>query len=998
MAKAWRKDRCGMSGYKGKTNDDQFKTNDYVNSNVINNSKNQTESIKIQKTQNINSKNQSINKPRYAKGAGVKNNFQFGDNVYVSTFGKKNETIIDKVKDNGEVTEINSGYTYDISLNDKKLILNSKILPESHKNLAINNNKVNKKFDSIGLNEAILKEIFQKGEYSDTIHIQVGYNILDMNKIISLYYYNIVYTINHLSRDTYHEMEEDFLGNFNFSSSIEKYDSNRNWNFYDFNSKAKDRYLYFYPFNKLRCDKLTDLNNELKELKKEKSEKEKSQNNDEIDTKIANKKEEINTLINDEELSQQQDKYNYDVLRILCFVRNSIVHSSIRGSNSEGKYNIKNALYKINNINILPEDLTQVIDELFEGSLIEINDSFSENAKRNLWIISQLQNKNIDNKLINNYYEYSILKKGKNIGINIKKVRENIINNDFGTEMNDEEFIENRKKINTVYDFMIYLWLNTAKYYAQYNSFKKPIDEYIQLLRKQTISKKLEAKDEVYEKIANDFRMTNFDIKTKIVSVIKKSFDENTNISISEEGLKKVSPSDFSLFSKLIYFISYFLSNKEKNELITSLTNKLDNIDSLNKMYSKAAELNNLNTQELDYNEDYKLFNNAEQIASELRIINSLSHMQDFKVINMDDNIESVYGLYKGLYIDALNSLGAYNSESIYLSFMNSNDSKKKKLLKIKNFIKINIINSIRFQYIIKYIDPIECQKYIECECLVKSILNQMEDSILIKYYNNLFADIIIEIKDKQNVVNEIYIKLLSFNYIYLSNGNLDDNTEIEKIKSLGKLYYTIIYLAVKNLVNVNSIFAIACECYERDYSMVCGNKDDVYGSLPKVLKLFNLSVAGYEGKKNNKKAIKKLKSRFFDKDNNCIFNNKDIIKIIRNNCLHLTIINNASKYLNDIKLEPQLSRNDNVLPIYYDLYVFILEKTILKEVPIKLIKVENGEAKEKDYNKLVKNHPDKDLIKYLLIPFAYNLARYKNLTIRDLFYDQYKYLKESKN
>lgn len=98
------------------------------------------------------------------------------------------------------------------------------------------------------------------------------------------------------------------------------------------------------------------------------------------------------------------------------------------------------------------------------------------------------------------------------------------------------------------------------------------------------------------------------------------------------------------------------------------------------------------------------------------------------------------------------------------------------------------------------------------------------------------------------------------------------------------------------------------------------------------------------------------------------------VIARFRDHVVHLNFVNEMAEYLKDVK----------EVTSYYSLYCYCAQRYLcdkydnayLKEIGKKLC--ENG-----DYFRA--------LMWLLNIPFAYNLARYKNLSNEDLFYDKHK-------
>ena len=959
----WKKDRYGMPEKKGYTE-----------------KKEENVSIQnVEKKETNSAKHKTLKKPRFAKSYGVKTNVYVNNVLYTTTYGNKNENIISKETDSltDTVKEIDGNSSFNLSSINKKLNVSLKNNKDSK--VSIGNPKYNPKSDIIKNNTKIEKMIFgQEFSDKDNIHIQIGYNILDMNKIISLYYYNIVYSINNLVRDSDFDINADFIGNIKFSKNFEEYKLYKNGETYQqgfnkFDKYAKSSYPYFSIFKTYDYPKTKDKDgNDLTEEEKEKNE---------IKTNKTN---------------EPRIKYNFNLLRVLSFVRQSIAHSS--------KQTPINSLYRVNNENnILPKDLAEIINDKLNKDLSKINKDFNTHATKNLWVIKQITGSKNDKKLLEDYYNFIIYKENKNLGINNKKVRESLFDyylEKYGIDIRNTNHDSYRKKINQIYDYFIYEYL------------KDNSNKYIEKLRSTASHKYREdEKAKIYHNIAVDFDNDHKNFisynRDVISDLIWKSINKKSNNNIFNDfNIDTVTVNSFTLFSKIIYFISYFLETKEKNDLITALINKLDNIASLNNLYESIC--NN----KVKYELNYSMFENSSKIADELRIIKNLSHMEA--------KLESAKGI---IYEDVLRSLGYEGSKEECQNIITNFESKWINH-PFRNFIVNNIISSNRYKYIVKYINPKYCNKYIKNENLIKYILNDIPNSQLDRYYFRI-TKYSKEHDDstKENKVNVLYNKLLEVNYNNLS-GNLSKLTEfkgmktekktkirhetyeikpekIEDIKSLVTLYYTVIYLAVKNLVNINSVFIIGFECLERDYAISKNltNKKDVYANPTSELDLIkeneqekDISNSALEFyKKKNMHNYKYLLNNV--NEFNSISNIGKIFKHIRNNVMHMSIVNKAHEYLNEIELEvnPQ-SKIGNSVPVYYDLYAYVLERTILEEYQDKVI------IDGKNYYNTVKKHYDKDLLKVLLIPFGYNLARYKNLTIRDLFYDQYKYLTEKED
>lgn len=877
---------------------------------------------------------------RYAKSYGIKSNFAYGDDVYSTTFGKKNDGVLCKVVHaNDSVEEIHAS---DFDIHSKMRNLSAD-LKSGSKEITLNNPSKTGKRDIIGINDRLNALIFDKEDIHDNIHIQIAYNVLDINKITSLHFYNIVYAINNLTRTS---GLEDVIGLMNYSANFENYYDNDNFinehgdvlNHYDdFKDMMENSSSAYYRFRKYARNYYSYYPMFINEPK-------------------FNKK--LNKYENNRR-SLDAIRHNYDVLRVLSFVRQAIGHSDDDNFNNLLSIEMD-----------MPDDLIQFVNDKFNKSLEAINKSFSENAEFNLKVISEITGKKYDDKLLTDYYSFAMIKENKNLGINSIKVRENLYAlylEKYDIDLSDNKYDKYRRKMNLVYDFILF------------NYLKDKSEEYVIRLRKALTD---DDKNLIYKDIAKDFFNKYKDLliyrhEEQVSAYIiqycneltqlnkRRNDNENSRSSLTLSIDAMLKPDDFTVFSKVIYFISEFSDKKQKNDMITSLINKFDNINTLNSIYSK------LEKDGVEYQKQYKIFEQSDKIANELRIVKNLAQM--------NARIDSPS---KQMYLDALNSLGCENAETEFDIMMKNPERKA-----FKKFVINNIIKSNRFAYIVKYTNPSVMKDYIGNEKLIKSILFAIPDTQLDRYYQR-FSN---TETDKNNKVNLIYSKLKSFNYETLvkKEGLLENDIEKENLKSLVSLYYTVVYIAIKNLVNINSVFILAFEAFERDYMIVFGEstkrgklyrKNRILKLLEKTLSFYSSYTSGK--KKHNGDYLKKYYDDFSNTGKS-----EELLKQTRNLVMHINLIANTTKYLSEVDLHLK-DLEEKGIPVFYELYIYILEREVLN------IEMENDSYKVKSFNDRYKESLltyqsyNKDFLKILLTPLAYNLARYKNLTIRDLFYD----------
>ena len=75
----------------------------------------------------------------------------------------------------------------------------------------------------------------------------------------------------------------------------------------------------------------------------------------------------------------------------------------------------------------------------------------------------------------------------------------------------------------------------------------------------------------------------------------------------------------------------------------------------------------------------------------------------------------------------------------------------------------------------------------------------------------------------------------------------------------------------------------------------------------------------------------------------------------------------------------------------YFELYQYIIQRVFFDEYKKETQKIETPTVvKEWEENVLSSGTYCRDMLHIITMPFAYNMARYKNLSIEDIFNDQY--------
>ncbi len=944
----------------------------------------------------------------------------FVDNLNVEDDNNIKCTNIEKLTDyKGNVTNVSKGvenpYLFNAEVNEKEIRLSSRI----HNDNIINNNlpreitinnpvSHNLGDDYIGIKSEIEKKFFDSSFDKDNLHIQIAYNILDIKKIINAYVNNVVQMFYNLSRnvDNSIKVEMDIIGMIKYAYPL-KEDNTQNTatnigthepkyinNNIDAINLIKNTSAYFMYFD----DVFINLND--KDSKKD-------------TTKYKKAIEE-----------------NYNVIRVLGFIRNSCMHGTLYNNLTEDMYlDIYNNLSVEDSGSKEPTDkksLLHKLDSIYNKGIKTINDTFfdmgnsSSNNKKdkdedkkggpsnNLYILSQIFKTWSIEDLIKEYYLYSIVKEQKNIGINIKHLRECIIKEGF-EDLQDKKYDTCRSKLYTILDFVL---------------FETILNNKVDLTRMQNRLRSnqygKEGKDLIYLEFARIFRhKVNY---RQVIDIFNKEKDNRFKNKLVMPYTTipdyAITADNTDYFVKMVYFLSKFLDGKEINELYSSLINKFDNIGSL--LYTaKMCQTN------VKFAPKYKIFDNCELISEQLRITKSISRMKR----NLNQYNEQVI---KDA-CDVLNVQGYKNYNDILQAVKTSKD-KGNKNTKFRNFLLTNVIHNRRFFYIIKYTDPKIGAMLAQNRNLVSLALHEMQESQIQRYFFSLTGK---QNHYDYNTAKNIIINMICNFKIDDVKSTIDNLTSQEnktrdgnkkgQMSSIITLYLTVIYLIVKNIIKVNTSFAIAFSALERDYyflkpridemnrnnnnkvnlsmnivdensNYLCLTKlflyedDLVSEEIAKLSQMYNKNnpvevVESLRAKK--KELVKKLHFKFKRKpslkaqgmlEETKVIKLKDNLKEaeknkkayiqFRNIVAHLNVIKGIEKYLKEVK----------GCSSYYAFYCFILQNQVLH-------RVENSDFYTKYYNKLDKyGYYQKDLMKYLCMPFAYNLARFKNLSIENLY------------
>ena len=863
------------------------------------------------------------------KAAGMKSILVSKNKMYITSFGKGNSALLEYEVDNNDYnqTQLSSKNSSNIELhgvNEVNITFSSKHGFESGVEINTSNpthrsgESSPARGDMLGLKSELEKRFFGK-TFDDNIHIQLIYNILDIEKILAVYVTNIVYALNNMLGEGDDESHDDFMGYLS----------------------AKNTYDVFTDPDE------SDLSKNIKGNIK----KSLSKFNDLLKTKRLGYFGLEEPKTKDTNALEAYKKRVYHMLAIVGQIRQSVFHDKSSKLDED--------LYSF--IDIIDSEYRETLDYLVDERFDSINKGFIQGNKVNISLLIDMMKGYEADDIIRLYYDFIVLKSQKNLGFSIKKLREKMLE-EYGYRFKDKQYDSVRSKMYKLMDFLLFC-----------NYYRNDVVAGEALVRKLRFSMTDDEKEGIYAdeaaklwgKFRNDFENIADHMNGDVIKELGKAdMDFDEKILDSE----KKNASDLLYFSKMIYMLTYFLDGKEINDLLTTLISKFDNIKEFLKiMKSSAVDV------ECELTAGYKLFNDSQRITNELFIVKNIASMR-----------KPAASAKLTMFRDALTILGIDDKiTDDRISEILKLKEKGKGIHGLRNFITNNVIESSRFVYLIKYANAQKIREVAENEKVVMFVLGGIPDTQIERYYKSCveFPDMNSPLEAKRSELARM-IKNIRFddfkNVKQQAKGR--ENVAKERAKAVIGLYLTVMYLLVKNLVNVNARYVIAIHCLERDFGL--------YKEIIPELASKNL--------KNDYRILSQTLCELCDKSPNlflkknerlrkCVevdINNADssMTRKYRNCIAHLTVVRELKEYIGDIR----------TVDSYFSIYHYVMQRCITKrEDDIK------QEEKIKYEDDLLKNHGyTKDFVKALNSPFGYNIPRFKNLSIEQLF-DRNEYLTE---
>lgn len=903
--------------------------------------------VSVKSVSSVSSKKDNATKSM-AKAAGVKSVFAVENTVYMTSFGRGNDAVLEqKIVDtsheplniddpayqlnvvtmNGYSVTGHRGETVSAVTDNPLRRFNGGKKDEPEQSVPT---------DMLCLKPTLEKKFFGK-EFNDNIHIQLIYNILDIEKILAVYSTNAIYALNNMSADENIE-NSDFFMKRTTDETFDDFEKKKE----STNSREKADFDAFEKF--IANYRLAYF----------------------ADAFYVNKKNPKGKAKN----VLREDKELYSVLTLIGKLRHWCVHSE------EGRAEFW--LYKLNE---LKDDFKNVLDVVYNRPVEEINNRFIENNKVNIQILGSVYKNTDIAELVRSYYEFLITKKYKNMGFSIKKLRESMLE---GKGYADKEYDSVRNKLYQMTDFILYT--------GYINEDSDRADDLVNTLRS---SLKEDDKTTVYCKEADYLWKKYRESIREVADALDVDNIKNlsgSNIEIRDNELRKcfISYADsVSEFTKLIYLLTRFLSGKEINDLVTTLINKFDNIRSFLEILDELG---------LDrtFTAEYSFFEGSTKYLAELVELNSF-----VKSCSFDINAK------RTMYRDALDILGIKSGKTEediekmidnILQIDANGDKKLKKNNGLRNFIASNVIDSNRFKYLVRYGNPKKIRETAKCKPAVRFVLNEIPDAQIERYYeaccpkNTALCSANKRREKLADMIAEIKFENFSDAGNY-QKANVTSKTHEAEIKrknqAIIRLYLTVMYIMLKNLVNVNARYVIAFHCVERDMKLYAESGLEV-GNIEKNKTNLTMAVMGVKLENGiiktefDKSLAENAANRYLRNArwyklilDNLKKSERAVVTEFRNTVCHLNAIRNININIKEVK----------EVENYFALYHYLIQKHLEKRFADKKVERDTG-----DFISKLEEHKTycKDFVKAYCTPFGYNLVRYKNLTIDGLFDKNY--------
>ena len=264
-----------------------------------------------------------------------------------------------------------------------------------------------------------------------------------------------------------------------------------------------------------------------------------------------------------------------------------------------------------------------------------------------------------------------------------------------------------------------------------------------------------------------------------------------------------------------------------------------------------------------------------------------------------------------------------------------------------------NVIKLGRVGYVLKYIKSSDVYKIMKNKAIVSYVISQIPQEQLERYYKSAI-DTERGIPNTEVVQERIVLELLSIDFEMLADLNIDpkakktskENVLKEKRKSLFSLYYTVVYIFVKNMVQINARYLLGFYYLERDkifFNRLFEGKihtpgEDFSKKKYDCLTRIFTGMTDIDYKILSEDSCRKLKRYIYPMNEKSFGKGYDkLYQEYRNRIEHLSILSYMCKYLED----------DMKIDSYFSFFHYVTQKEIYQQL--------NNAISKKDNKKIIK-------------------------------------------
>lgn len=915
-----------------------------------------------------------------SSAVGVKSTFVIQNNViHMTSAGPVHENKIEETR----VTPLTDTLTYSAEVNgEQKKNHSIRVQNTKYPNLHtdISNplySSVDVGEDQIGLRPLLEKEFFGKTFPEDNVHIQIIYNILDIYKIVTVHSNNIVYSLNNLRRKNEVDGElDDLIADMSLDDKYEKILKARETDgrLYRIRTGVEklskmDQLAYFGTVFEPLCEKPAPKAPESEQKEYEKA----------------------------------RFKHIYHVLALLGQFRQCCTHA-----------NAADSLFTLEtNNNQKNREIQAILNGFYEKRVSELNEKFVQlNQKNNFNILFAAYDATTEEhkqKLVRDFYKFTVRKEHKNKGFSIKRLRECVLSLPEAEKYTAQEYDSVRAKLYQMMDFILqsFYAAHTERGAALVEELRTVVGEdpdkqKTTIYCREAIRIWSEVKDTVGRAAAGIDKVRSpqplSDEEKKALERAQKEQERILNCALENDKIGTNARS----FTKAMYLITQFLDGKEINDLLTNLASKLENISEL---LACASEMG----LEMAFERKYAMFLDSANLAKEIRLVNSFARMakpdkekktrlimfqEAAELLGFDEKTD------KKLLVAMLDKNNTHDKPREWITMKGGREVNTG----FRNFIASNVIDSSRFRYIIRYGAPQYLRGIANNEAVIRFVLSDMPDNQIDRYYESCKLPAASTREAKVSGLARIItgIHFHDFKDVH-QNPRKDEKKQQEakaRKQTVISLYLNVLYQLVKNLMYINARYVMALRALENDtylWLKEIEDQDRAKNSRAVTCVLTERMIEWRRAeadKRWNRNAPLRhsQKCKQWHMLHPCKYLETDMgnteqgmRQLFRNQVVHVAAIRNAYLYMSDLKN----------FDSYFSVYHYLVQRGIQATYGTICSNREKKNdyyfdlcEKTKTYFDMIDRYRSdcRDFTKALCAPFGYNLPRFKNLTIDALF------------